>query len=99
MADKRHRLVPCFLTPLRVVVDGRGDVVLCNYFNHRRQAHTIGNINTDNLKDIWFGKQHRQALKRGIDPSGCAYFDCRFHQLNKELAQIVNHDRKYYDFV
>lgn len=90
--------VPCWITPLRVVVSAEGDVYLCNYFNHRRQTHTFGNINEKSLRDIWFSDAHRQALV-GIRISECELYDCRFHELNAELLSLVEKCRHQLDFV
>ncbi|MBN1351465.1 radical SAM protein [candidate division KSB1 bacterium] len=97
--DKRHDLIPCFLTPLRAVIDGRGDVMLCNYFNHRRYTHKIGNVYHKKLTDIWFGPEHRAVLQKGIDTKGCTLYDCRFHELNKELSYIIDNFGKTLNFV
>ncbi len=90
--------VPCWITPLRVVVSAEGDIHLCNYFNHRRQTHTFSNISHSLLKDIWFSDAHRQALAN-IKLSECELYDCRFHKLNVELSDLVENHRDQLDFV
>ena len=89
-------IVPCWITPLRVLVDAEKKVFLCNYFNHRRESHCIGCLDDKRLKDIWFGERHRKALKN-INPRECSLFDCRFHSLNAELKELVKH--RPFDFV
>lgn len=88
--------VPCWITPLRVLVDAEGKVFLCNYFNHRRDSHFIGSLDRERLTSIWFGRRHREAL-RTIRPEECSLFDCRFHDLNADLQELVM--KRQYDFV
>jgi|GEM_PF-1902173 radical SAM protein with 4Fe4S-binding SPASM domain len=89
---------PCWITPLRVVVSAEGDVHLCNYFNHRRDTHTIGNIKDTPLCDIWFSEAHKQALAN-IDNKQCGLYDCRFHQLNTELLSLAESHRSQLDLI
>jgi len=89
---------PCWITPLRVVISAEGDVHLCNYFNHRRQTHTFGNINHSLLKDVWFSDVHRQAMAN-IKLPECKLYDCRFHKLNTELLDLVENYRDQLDFI
>jgi len=88
--------VPCWITPLRVLIDAEGKVFLCNYFNHRRDSHCIGSLGQKRLTDIWFSKRHIEALKN-IRPEECCLFDCRFHSLNAELQELVK--QRSFDFV
>ena len=89
---------PCWLSPLRVVVSAEGDVHICNYFSHRRETHTFGNIYRQRLSDIWFGDAHRRSLA-SIDSSQCRLYDCRFHALNGRLADLTANHREQLDFL
>jgi MoaA/NifB/PqqE/SkfB family radical SAM enzyme len=95
--DSREPL-PCWLSPLRVVVSAEGDVQICNYFHHRRATHTIGNVHLQPLREIWFGDAHRKALAKIRAPE-CRLYDCRFHRLNRELLELVEQHRHQLDFV
>lgn len=98
MSPEIKVLTRCWISPLRVVISAEGDVHLCNYFNHRRQTHTFGNINHSSLKNIWFSDAHRQALAN-IKVPECEFYDCRFHKLNVELLDLVENHREQLDFV
>lgn len=81
----------CWLTPLHLVVDALGDVYLCCYFRHRKPTHRIGNAFETPLEQIWSGPTHREAI-RGIVPTECNHFDCRFIQYNRLLDAAVRED-------
>ena len=98
MSDSEINAPACWISPLRVVISADGGVHLCNYFRHRQSTHTFGNINEKPLAEIWFGPEHREALKR-IDPAQCGLYDCRFHKLNRELSDLVKNHRAEFDFV
>jgi len=88
---------PCWISPLRVVISAEGDVHLCNYFNHRRDTHTFGNIYRKELKELWGSEAHRDALDM-ISSGECALYDCRFHHLNEMLKSLIK-KRAGFDFV
>ena len=87
----------CFLSPLRVVISADGNLQLCNYFEHR-SSHCYGNVRERRLKDIWFSPQHRKAMD-SIKVEECGHYDCRFHGLNRRLAEMVANQREKFDFV
>ncbi len=85
----------CWLTPLQIMVDTLGDVFLCCYYRHRKDAHRFGNAFTENLRDVWYGQRHWEAIRR-INPAECNLLDCRFVHYNRIMTQLlVEHDAQF----
>ena len=62
---------PCYLPFYKMLVDWNGDLLLCD--NNWKKDIVFGNVNTDNLKDVWYGdkiNKYRNILinNRNIKP-------------------------------
>lgn len=88
----------CWLTPLQVMVDARGDVYLCCYYVHRKGSHTIGNCFDTPLRDLWYSERHREAI-RNIKPHECNNLDCRFVKYNDIMAQLLLENEGQFEFI
>jgi len=98
MSDKRRDLVPCFVTPQRVIVDATGTLYLCQYFQGRENAHSYGSVYNSTLAQAWFSESHKVAL-RDIDCSLCSRYDCRNHTRNKEMRGLADDSTGNLDFI
>jgi radical SAM protein with 4Fe4S-binding SPASM domain len=88
----------CWLTPLQVMVDARGDVYLCCYYVHRKGSHTIGNCFNTPLHDLWYSERHQEAI-RNIKPHECNNLDCRFVKYNDTMAQLLLENEGQFEFI
>ena len=62
---------PCYLPFYKMLVDWNGDLLLCD--NNWKKDIVFGNVNIDNLKDVWYGdkiNKYRNILinNRNIKP-------------------------------
>jgi len=96
--DKVNMTRPCWLTPLQVMVDTLGDVFLCCYYRHRKQAHKFGNAFEQPLRDIWYSQRHWQAIK-GIKPPECNLLDCRFVRYNEIMTMLMIENDAQFEFI
>ena len=89
---------PCWLSPLQVTVDALGDVYICCYYRHRKDAHRLGNLFRKNLRDIWYSQEHWAKIMR-INTEDCNKYDCRFHSYNKMMRRLILEDIGQLHFV
>lgn len=92
----RKVTVPCWLTPLHVMIDPVGDVFLCCYYRHRIARHRYGNIRNQSLRDVWYSREHVEAL-RSIRREECEAYDCRFIRYSEVMSQAL--ERRQCDFL
>jgi len=78
----------CWLTPIHTMIDTKGDVFLCCYYQFREDAHKIGNLKDSSFKDIWFSEKHQEKINN-IETKECNVFDCRWHTYNKKLLSMM----------
>jgi radical SAM protein with 4Fe4S-binding SPASM domain len=89
---------PCWLSPLQTTIDPFGDVYICCYFRHRKDAHRLGNIFQKDINDIWYSSHHWEKIK-GIKIDDCNKYDCRFHYYNRLMKRLVIEDIGQLHFV
>lgn len=82
--------VPCWLSPLNVVIDPVGDVFLCCYYRHRMEQHRYGNLLKQDLRDVWYSDRHREQMQ-AIREDECRRYDCRFMRYAETLDRALNH--------
>lgn len=80
----------CWLSPLNVVIDARGDLYLCCYYRHRRERHRFGNLFSNSLRELWYSDEHREKL-RGIRDEECEQYDCRFMRYAETLDKALQY--------
>jgi MoaA/NifB/PqqE/SkfB family radical SAM enzyme len=81
----------CWLSPLQVTIDALGDAYICCYYRHRRDAHRLGNVLAQGLREIWYSQEHWRRIA-AIDPADCDRYDCRFHGYNRLMHELVAED-------
>jgi MoaA/NifB/PqqE/SkfB family radical SAM enzyme len=96
--NKLNMTRQCWLTPLQIMVDTLGDVFLCCYYRHRKDTHRFGNAFTENLRDVWYGERHWEAI-RGIKPPECNLLDCRFVHYNRIMTQLLVENDAQFEFI
>ena len=89
--SKSKLINACWLSPLQVTIDPLGDVYICCYYRHRKQTHRLGNLFQNDLKDIWYSQKHWEKI-RGIDIDDCNKYDCRFHNYNNLMKNLIIED-------
>lgn len=95
---KINMTTQCWLTPLQLTVDPLGEVFLCCYYRHRKEAHSIGNCFAEPLEKLWYSDKHWEAI-RGIQPCECNNLDCRFVEYNKILDAVMVDDDAQFEFI
>ncbi len=88
--------VPCWLSPLHLMIDPNGDVFLCCYYRHRMDTHRFGNVFERNLHDIWYSFEHYEKM-RNIKKQECELYDCRFIRYAQVMASAL--DKGQLDFI
>jgi len=96
--NKSKLKVPCWLSPLQLVIDPFGDVYICCYYRHRAKGHCLGNMLKTPLRKIWYSQEHWQKIKN-IKTSDCNKYDCRFHGYNELMHNLVVDDIGQLDFI
>lgn len=97
-ASKYTMKTHCWLTPFQLTVDALGEVYLCCYYRHRKEAHSIGNAFRDPLKDLWYAERHWEAID-GIKPCECNNLDCRFVPYNQILDTLMVEEHGQFEFI
>ena len=82
--------VPCWLSPLHVVIDAVGDVFVCCYYRHRADRHRYGNVFERPLRDLWYSSEHLAKLG-GIRKEECEKYDCRFMRYAAVMDSALAH--------
>mgnify|MGYP001213571762 CR=1 FL=1 len=77
----------CFLSPLHIVIDWKGDVFICCYYYFREESHKLGNLLYLTFEEIWYSPNHWKKI-REIDKRQCKQVDCKFflHHLHVQEA-------------
>lgn len=89
LAKQTPPAVQCYLTPVHVMIDALGDLILCCFFQDRKTEHTWGSIHDPRpFRELWEGAEHREARK-GIDPAQCARWDCRFFKYHRQAEAVL----------
>lgn len=96
--QKVNAATRCWLTPLQLVVDSLGDVFLCCYYRHRKDAHTIGNAFNESLNEIWHRQEHWDKID-GIEPKQCNNLDCRFVKYNQIMDALMVENDAQLEFI
>lgn len=66
----------CWINPLQVTIDAKGDMFLCCYYMNR-DGHKFGNVYEKTFKDIWESEEHKKIMD-DVDSKDCLKHDCRF---------------------
>jgi cyclic pyranopterin phosphate synthase len=86
-----HKMtVPCWLSPLHVMIDAAGDVFVCCYYRHRSERHRYGNVFERGLRELWYSHEHARALA-GIRMEECEKYDCRFMKYAELMDEALDH--------
>lgn len=88
----------CWLSPLQLTVDPFGDVYICCYYRHRMESHRLGNIIRQDLRSVWYSREHWLKISE-IDPKECNQYDCRFHYYNELMHELVIQDNGQLCFI
>jgi molybdenum cofactor biosynthesis enzyme MoaA len=82
----------CWLNPLHVVVDGRGDCFICCYYYrqdvHKKQDHCIGNMIKTPFKTMWESSKHKEKISK-IKHNKCSKVDCKFFQHHRVVESAL----------
>jgi mycofactocin biosynthetic radical S-adenosylmethionine protein MftC len=87
-ADAQDHGERCLMTFLHPVVDWDGEIYLCAFFEHRRRAHSIGNIRDGGFFKHWESAAHLKAFAN-IDPRSCVP-NCPMRRYNRMVDWIVS---------
>ena len=82
----------CWLNPLHIVANHKGDAFLCCYYYFREDRHRLGNLLTDNFDDMWFSKRHQEMI-RNIRREECDKVNCKFFRHHTLVAQAFDGGR------
>ena len=82
---------PCYLPFYKMLVDWNGDLLLCD--NNWKKDVVFGNVNKDNLKEIWYGDKinnYRNTLlkNRNIKPCMNCSVNGIFEDRGKESVKL-----------
>lgn len=97
-AGKTRASGACFLNMLNATLDTDGSLYLCHAFQHRKEAHRIGNVSKKSFSEVWFSKQHLIKAKR-IDPGQCRLYDCSLHQAHELVRETIAKDSLHLQFI
>lgn len=85
----------CVMSVLHPVIDWDGEIYLCAFFNHRRAAHSVGNLRDAPFFTCWGTAHHREQLAN-VDPRQCVA-NCPLKRYNPVIEFIVReHFRFHY---
>lgn len=76
----------CYLNTLHTVMNWKGDLFLCCYYNYRREQHIIGNIFEQDFKDIWYSAEHKAKIG-SISRKECHRVDCKFFHYHDDVSE------------
>ncbi len=86
LSNKRDYGSFCWVKPLNCVIMANGDIPLC-FLYRRHKDKTIGNIYSDDFRDIWFGSRHLEMWKSQRVET-CPY-PCKFDGPNRIVSSIA----------
>lgn len=89
--EKSYLKGHCWMSPIHTLVDPVGDVYICCYYMGRQKEHCIGNVFEKSFDEIWGSPEHMEKL-RHIDVKKCNVFDCRWHEYNEKLAELLSNN-------
>lgn len=79
-------LPQCWLNPIHSVLKYSGELYICCYYYWRHEPHCLGNMLTEDFKDIWYGQRHWEKI-RGIDRHECSKVDCKFFSYHDQFNE------------
>jgi len=82
--------VPCWLSPLHVMIDAVGDAFACCYYRHRSEHHRYGNVFDRRLRDLWYSTDHLKTIGT-IRKEECEKYDCRFIKYAEVMDNALAH--------
>ena len=88
----------CHFNPLQITVDMLGDIYICSYYEERKNSHKLGNIFSQDIKKIWFGKEHRYKIKN-INMDICSKYSCKLHSANYYLSNLITNSYNKLAFI
>lgn len=87
--EKSYLKGHCWMSPIHTLIDPEGEVYICCYYMERKKEHCIGNVFEKSFDEIWGSPEHLEKL-RHIDTRKCNVYDCRWHQYNEKLAELLS---------
>lgn len=84
-----ERVPQCYLTPLHVALDWRGNIYLCCYYYYREKELRLFNIFEDDFEAKWFDPAHWEKI-RAISRAECGRVDCKFFAHHEAVAAAEN---------
>ena len=87
--EKDNNIIKCFLSPIHSVMDVKGNLYICCYFNGRDLC--IGNVFREGFRNVWGSKRHQRLIKK-ININECNKFDCRWTKYNQFMYDIIKKD-------
>jgi len=65
-----RKIERCVMSILHPLIDWDGTIYMCAFFSHRKETHSIGNIEDGGFFTHWGSELHRQRIKE-VDPMQC----------------------------
>jgi len=81
----------CFMSPIHTMIDAKGDVYICCYYQYRRGRHKIGNVIKNRFRDVWGSDRHFEVIEN-IKIDECNRYDCRFHYYNYIMKKTLQNE-------
>jgi radical SAM protein with 4Fe4S-binding SPASM domain len=97
-SDRTSIKCQCYLTPIHTMIDAKGDVYLCCYYQHRKKTHKFGNVFKNSFRDVWQSDRHREAIAE-IKIDECNVWDCRFHKYNQIMNGVLKENDYHINFI
>jgi len=86
----------CFMADIHAVLDANGNLNQCCYFTEKQDQ--IGNVFEQGFKNVWFSERHKE-VKGNKTIEGCAKFDCRFHDYNNKMVEMLEGTEQDLSFI
>jgi len=87
----------CFMTPIQTMIDPYGDVYVCSFYQYRLKSHTFGNVLNRPFKEVWYSKEHREAIDN-LKISECNKYECKLSEYSNEMDEILTKDPDHINF-
>jgi len=90
---ERQELKKCRMAVLHPLVDWDGEIYMCAFFHHRKERHSIGNINDGGFFVHWGTEEHKRKIAE-TNPKECVIncpmlrYDPVIEYIEKESARF-----------
>ncbi len=83
----------CKMSILHPLIDWDGEIYMCAFYHHRKDRHSIGNINDQGFFAHWGSEKHREKIK-GVNPMECVP-NCPMLRYNPVVDFITREDYRF----